>query len=181
MDDTPKATLQGHRCKKCGGHFRRTIITPQPIEQFFADVKAAHCPLCGAGVKSLLMGEGLTLQEDARIRQPGARIELRAANWRLQGEIGQSALAIHDFMTGQAEPVTSHPHDLDDLRRCVLILHHVPEWVARMPEMAAIPGWEKLAPEFKRVMETYLAECPNLDGSAPVASKLFGDLIGRGE
>lgn len=175
-------TLQGHRCKSCGGHFKRTVILPQSVDDFIADMQSTTCPLCGAGVKSLSMGEHLSLIEDSRIRQPGSSERVRAANWVLQGEIGQSALSIHRHMTGADSPGGwPRPRDLDDLRRCILLMHHVPEWRGRIHEMHIHEEWAKLSEAFHDLERSYLDESPDLHGPAPMTARAFANTIGTSE
>jgi ribosomal protein L37E len=174
MKMEPKASLQAMRCRKCGNRSFFTSILPAPVEEAVAVMMKARCAHCGAGVRSLTIGEGRTLEEDRVTRQSWASERLRAANWILQGELGASSKSIHAFMTG-VEDHAGHvaPADLDDMRRCILLMHHVPEWLDRIPSMTSVPQWANIAPIFHIIQETYLGESPNLDGRAPLAARIL--------
>lgn len=169
-----KASLQSVRCRKCGNRTFYTAIMPAPIEEAIAVMMKVKCAHCGAGKRHLTMGENRTMEEDRVTRQSWAPERLRAANWLLQGEVGLSSKSIHAFMTDVGD-YGAHvaPADLDDVRRCVLLMHHVPEWLERIPSMTVLPQWASIAPVFHIIQETYLGESPNLDGRAPLAAQIL--------
>ncbi|MOA35671.1 hypothetical protein D3C78_1571400 [compost metagenome] len=71
-----------------------------------------------------------------------------------------SSKAIWSHMTGTpSEEGYSHPHDPDDLNRCLLLLDLIPEWKPRMSEMAGhSPQWAALASQWEVITETFLGE-----------------------
>lgn len=171
--------LQGLRCRRCRLAFSRTVIMPCAIEHYVQDSLAMTCPRCGAGSSEILLGLGLTMEEDRLRRQPGARLPLRAANWILQGETGLSSEAIHSHMTeDSSSDERPAPRDLDDLRRCILLMQHVPEWMDRIEEMRVHSEWSILAGRFKEACDAYLSESPNLDGPSPRAARILEDCLG---
>ncbi len=178
MPDPRKPSLQGLRCRNCDTSFRRVVMYPIPIEELMDDVHSLQCPHCDANSKAITLGENLSLVEDKRRRQPGGSEAARAANWVLQGETGLSSLAIHAHMTGQKAETMPAPHDLDDLRRCVLLLHHLPEWQSRMGEMTIYPAWEKLGARFMDAFKAYLEDSPNLDSPSPAAGEILEQTVG---
>lgn len=70
------------------------------------------------------------------------------ARWIASGERGTSSETIVAHLYGL--PITgrwgySHPHDPDDLRRCMLLLQASPETFARFQEMRSVsPEWRRL-------------------------------------
>ena len=58
----------------------------------------------------------------------------RAMYWRNNGEVGMSSLTIWCHLMDAKHPEAnkvewnSHPYDVDDFRRCYLLLEAVPEW-----------------------------------------------------
>jgi hypothetical protein len=172
MEQQPK--LQSCRCRKCGKVTRYTVILPMPIDEYVEVMRRIRCVHCGARSRHLTIGEARTMAEDALTRQSWSSERIRAANWILQGEIGLSSLSIHAHMTGDADFAAHQPpRDLDDMRRCILLMHHVPEWLERIPEMRDLPGWDRIAPAFATIQASHLAESPNLDGPAPATARLF--------
>ncbi|HBO7075364.1 TPA: hypothetical protein L6A17_10840 [Pseudomonas aeruginosa] len=52
-----------------------------------------------------------------------------------------------------------HPHDPDDLNRCLLLLDLIPEWKPRMREMAQhSPEWAALASSWEKLANLFLSE-----------------------
>lgn len=171
---TVDTSLQAVRCRKCDKRTFYTIPARQDMIQAAKNMLKVRCGHCGAGVRSLTMGEGRTNEEDRPTRQLWASEEVRAANWLHQGEKGSSALSIHAFMTG-VEEYRKHqaPSDLDDMRRCVLLMQHVPEWLDRIQSMRTLEQWANIAPVFHVIQAAYLEESPNLDGPAPKAARIL--------
>ena len=111
--------------------------------------------------------------------------------WLANGERGTSSERIAEVMTGMAvvNPLlrgfSTHPHDPADLRRCLLLLDLMPEWEARMQEMAASgPEWKALAGAWHTLKWTFLGEAPDewrdrrCTFSAPKTYALMRELIG---
>ena len=162
------------RCGKCQHLFTGEIATGVQVEIMVATMKVLRCPNCGAGWRKLLLGQGRTLAED-RTFEIGDSYEERVRLWPVNGEIGQSAQAIYGFMSGKQRS-KNFPHDAGDFRRCVLLLHRVPEWLPRMPEMAELGGeWATLAPRWSELQAAFINDLgPGLDGKGiPTFGPLF--------
>ena len=111
-----------------------------------------------------------------------------AVRWLANGERGMSSEAIAERMTGV--PVgrppwpdyPRHPRDPDDLRRCRLLLEVVPEWEARLGEMADVsPEWAGLVERWAEVCALMDEEVPDWrttrTGRAPRTYRLMMDLM----
>lgn len=78
-------------------------------------------------------------------------IEARAAEWLRSGKTGTSSKTMHAFFTTGGAYLPSYPSDSDDFGRCMGLLAAVPEWRARLPELAGVDSglcgqvWAKLA------------------------------------
>lgn len=76
----------------------------------------------------------------------------RACEWIVGRDTGLSSKALWAVMMG-VKSDGSYPSDGSDLGRCLRLLEAVPEWEARLPEMASIsPYWKALVehwPELK--------------------------------
>jgi hypothetical protein len=84
-------------------------------------------------------------------------IEQRATTWAANGS-GASAKAIFGVMTGNP-PADGfcYPHDGDDFSRCHKLLALIPEWRARLGEMATIgPEWAALASHWDELDALYV-------------------------
>jgi hypothetical protein len=108
-----------------------------------------------------------------------------AMKWQRSGEHGISSNAIFSKLTGF--PLTGtwgfgHPHDPDDLRRCRLLLDAVPEFAARLGEMAACgPEWAELVAAWPVLCETMDAEIKKYDGAKrPETYRLMRNAIEAG-
>lgn len=85
----------------------------------------------------------------------------RANLWIVRGSTGLSSERIWAHMTGTVTEgrTTNYPHDPDDLNRCLLLLEAVPEWKARMGEMAAHgPVWAALAARWDEIAQCFIDE-----------------------
>lgn len=74
-------------------------------------------------------------------------VEKRAMLWASGGDTGSSSLAIMRVMSGGTpeDGRYSYPLDGGDLGRCLRLLAIIPEWRARLGEMAKIgPQWAAL-------------------------------------
>jgi hypothetical protein len=155
--------------------FRNQIPVHVALEIFVAAMKALRCPECGASSKKIGFEEARTLAEDAEDRVTGSE-RARAEHWLRTGETGLSSETIHAAMTGRSFDGSKMqaPADLDDMRRSILLLHHVPEWRNRMHEMGKVSEeWAKLAPRFLEIEAAFFSDAPNLDrGSARAALML---------
>ncbi len=74
-------------------------------------------------------------------------IEKRALTWASGDDTGVSSKAILKVMTGQTiSDDYCHPHDGQDLARCVRLLDIIPEWRPRINEMKAVSDeWAALS------------------------------------
>lgn len=125
----------------------------------------------------------MALERENQIERPGVSQELR--QWLAIGERGASSESIVSHLTGlpglhQGE----HPHDMDDFRRCRLLLEQVPELAARVHELSAIsPAWAGIAPAWRKICEHMDQEAPdwqNKIGAAGKAGKILRDAIAAG-
>lgn len=104
----------------------------------------------------------------ARAGKPMDGLSAAAQEWLLAGEHGLSACAIFWRLTGTKPPILrgdrgfAHPHDPDDLRRCMLLLEQVPELSGRIGEMrGASRHWDALIPGWETLCGSMAAEIPN--------------------
>lgn len=87
-------------------------------------------------------------------------------NWMSRGERGTSSDTIVESLWKL--PLTgrwgkSHPHDPDDLRRCLLLLQASPETAERFEEMALeSPEWQRLMERWKELEAMFREEIPNI-------------------
>ena len=165
---------QTFRCMQCRVRFEHEMAINVAIEVYMAQVKAMYCPGCLAGPEKIGMGEGRTLEEDLPDRLPNEPLAVRAANWLRFGERGQSADQIHSlFFSGDVlDRTPPYPHDMDDFRRCFLLLGHVPEREADISKMAAVSvTWSALAAAWAEISRLYREEAPNCEGPAPRAAE----------
>jgi hypothetical protein len=136
---------------------------------------ALQCPSCGSS--KLCIGLSLTRQENEALMIEGSSAQ-RAANWLDRGEIGSSSLTIHAVLTNTRSKELAHPQDVSDLRRCVYLMDHVPEWQNLIHRMADIsPQWARLAGSWEMLISTYRDETANGHREAPAAYELLRSLL----
>lgn len=72
----------------------------------------------------------------------GDTIERRALKWALGDDTGISSETLAQFMLGiEARTWIGPPSDAADRGRCIRLLKLIPEWLPRLPELAAAgPG-----------------------------------------
>lgn len=92
--------------------------------------------------------------------------------WLAGYDTGLSSKTLWCFMTGSgygrlAGRGLCAPGDPADFGRCYRLLLLAPEWRARMPEMASVRGWEKLAPAWEELTALFEEERTRKDGNAP--------------
>jgi hypothetical protein len=121
--------------------------------------------------------EAGSLQIAAR-ENPG--LSEAATKWLASGERGISSNTMFTVMTGVDatwDGDRSHPHDPDDLDRCLALLHDVPELRAKLPLMAASsPAWAALIANWEKIEASHLNEVGlgwTKGGSAPETYKLM--------
>lgn len=160
-----KRTPQHVQCLTCE---HRWIAAHLPMEAgaFARLLKGLCCPMCGATT------DDLRLRDANDIPETTVTISQALAAWLASGERGTSSNFMVQHLTGV--PATSrhfnygHPHDGDDLRRCMLLLEAVPELVPLLPKMAtASPAWAALVPhwdELVGILKRELAREPGTCG-----------------
>jgi hypothetical protein len=112
----------------------------------------------------------------------------RAYDWLTGGDVGTSSLTIFAVMTG-ADRVPLHnypsvPLDPADFGRCRRLLERIPEWRARLPEVATrYPDWTALVREWDRLDAMHAEASKRPDGMAREMYHLMKRLIdeGRGD
>ena len=89
-------------------------------------------------------------------------LSLAATNWLANGRRGISSNTMFTVMTGVdalGDCTPSHPHDPDDLDRCLALLHDVPELRAKLPLMAkSSPAWAALIGVWDQLEALHIAE-----------------------
>jgi hypothetical protein len=103
-----------------------------------------------------------------------------ALEWIVGDDTGMSSEAIWAHMVGAPKRHASHPYDPDDLGRCVRLLDKVPEWRARIGEMAPYsPEWAALVGDWPRLETTFALEMRN--GRAPLTYARMQELLYPGD
>jgi len=90
--------------------------------------------------------------------------------WLLGDDTGVSSEAIWRHMMGrrQRDGYFNYPSDPDDFGRCHRLLCLIPEWRARMPEMAKHGKvWAGLVARWEEVTQSYRAEVRSSGGQDP--------------
>lgn len=149
---------RGYRClnKSCDKPFYASTPENCPVDEYVQFAKSLTCPHCSSNRVGL--GISLTPEENQDLIVLGS-IQTRAENWLENGERGLSADTIHKFFSGDKNDHPAHPHDIDDLKRCVYLLQHIPEWQTRMHKMAKLsPVWSRLAPAWNELTDLYASE-----------------------
>ncbi len=81
--------------------------------------------------------------------------------WFLSGDTGRSSIAIVSQMTGiqQSGRGSDYPRDAGDFGRCHRLLEAVPEFRARIEEMAQrSPQWAELVKRWDTLAQLYLTD-----------------------
>lgn len=142
------------RCASCDTLMSQPF-EPMPVMDFYKLMTSLTCSGCGG--KKLLMGQSRTAAEDDGFER-GTTLEERQALWLVNGETGNSAAAIFGRMTGQWES-NHHPHDADDLRRCILLLRRIPEWADQMHLMGSLSReWAGISENWAKLTAAFFAE-----------------------
>lgn len=145
---------------------------PMPVDHFAAlaalekgaVLSADLARLCGctfAWGQPQAVAALLAQRKEAMLARPAGAPELTGLErWLAVGEHGSSALAIvHKLRGHPADDPTAHPHDADDLRRCLLLLREAPELRAELPRMAEVsPAWSALTRAWAELEVTFLKE-----------------------
>lgn len=80
------------------------------------------------------------------------------ADWWLEnGERGASSNTMFQFLSGRdigLKRMYAHPHDVDDFKRCYLLIKTIPEWKSLLNRLAPIsPVWKKLVDNWERLSD----------------------------
>lgn len=110
--------------------------------------------------------------------------EDRATLWIIFGDVGQSSKVIWAVM--KKVPFLSmnnYPRDVSDLTRCMALLEAVPEWKARISEMAQVsPVWQELSEHWDELTVLFMQEggLSKTPKSLPKTYELLDILLRRG-
>jgi hypothetical protein len=87
-------------------------------------------------------------------------IEAKIAHWFATGHVGVSSRTMASFLgLGIRKGDYSHPHDPDDLDRCLQLLEAVPELRPYIANLAALsPEWEALVRRWDEIERSHLDE-----------------------
>lgn len=131
------------------------LYTPMEMGLAAKVMKASRCPMCGSLSKHHKTG---------RIPRPTVLGDWQG--WLTSGDTGTSSETIWHVMTLQAVTRVGLPCDPSDFGRCHRLLEVMPEWRARLPEVASvIPAWTPLVDAWDELTALYLEELPS--GSCP--------------
>lgn len=186
------------------------VIGPIPVSHFAALAKADSKDAVVSTQLARLAGAtfawGSKDAVDALVRKMTAdRLAVKAGapeltglqRWLAVGEQGSSSLAIvaklrpEEFVTQGYVPPTSeraHPHDPDDLRRCLLLLRAAPELRMDLHRMAEVsPQWAALVRAWAELEESFEAEVGpgwadgKVSGEAPRTFDLMEALLAQAD
>jgi hypothetical protein len=87
-------------------------------------------------------------------------LEAKVAHWFASGRVGVSSRTIASFLgLGIPKGDYSHPHDPDDLDRCLQLLEAIPELRENLPRLAALsPEWAALVGRWDEIERSHLDE-----------------------
>lgn len=142
-------------CSRCGTDIPLGYL-PMPLNVTAVVLKAAKCPR-GHHRKFIAMGP-----------MPKPTVEGDAMAWLANGDTGTSSLTIwHTLMhSGKTTKYSDVPYDPDDFGRCYRLLKVMPQWRARLSEVAArYPAWAPLVDAWDELTALYESEAPS--GKAP--------------
>lgn len=108
-------------------------------------------------------------------------LDTRLAEWFASGDTGTSSKAIALWLwRGQTDKTwgPDTPSDAGDLGRCLRLLERIPEWKARMPEMADAGGlWPTFVKHWDEIVRTFMEDCggtiPEGRGAWPDCSRTY--------
>lgn len=110
-------------------------------------------------------------------------VEAVALRWIVGEHVGLSSKSIWAHMMGAGRPEYgwSHPHDPDDLSRCLRLLRTIPEWRDRLPEMRRrSPSWRALIKRWDEIEGSMEAEVGwdwSKARSAPMTYRLMREVL----
>lgn len=100
----------------------------------------------------------------------------RASKWIVSCDTGASSKTIWSVMMGVERSDRSYPHDPGDFGRCYRLLTLIPEWRARLAEMATVSNyWSALVENWEKIERQYLDELAG--NSAPKTYKLMQSIL----
>ena len=138
------------RCDDCDQPFKMHFDAPLPASVAIMRLLNGSCPMCNSD--KIMLGLNLGLSEDRAMRR-GVTLDQRIADWINNGDVGLAARSIVDYMTLGEAPEHA-PTDYDSLRRVALLIDRIPEWADRMTELAAFSNWNKIARDWKNLIQT---------------------------
>ena len=124
--------------------------------------------------------------ERARAMYAGTELGEDAVKWIAVGERGSSSEAVFLKLAGirshgMSGDTTAHPHDIDDLRRCRLLLEQVPELAVRIGNMSGVSReWTALISKWDEICRTMDEEAPGWrdgKGSSPNTNALIRECL----
>lgn len=164
---TAERTPQHVQCLECQHRWVAAYL-PMEVGAFARLVKGMCCPMCAATSDKVAMREA----NDIPAVTSGVNLSEALRRWLGSGERGISSNCIVEHLTGvpalgSRSAFGHHPHDGDDLRRCMLLLEAVPELRSEMPRMASaskewaalVPHWEELIDLLKRELKREPGTC----------------------
>jgi hypothetical protein len=134
-------------CAKCQ-HEWALGFHPIPIDRFVTVAKRSSCPACGG--RRILMG---TLPKPTPVGD--------AMAWLGNGDTGISSLVIWHVLMGMPPDRVDVPHDPDDFGRCHRLLQVMPEWRARLGDVAVrYAEWRPFVDAWPELTALYEQELP---------------------
>ncbi len=80
-------------------------------------------------------------------------------NWLATGRVGLSSKCMAMWLAFDQKTEPNHPHDPDDLNRCLKLLEAAPGLRPLIPKMAEVSeGWALLVPHWDAVEKSHLDE-----------------------
>jgi hypothetical protein len=129
----------------------------------------------------LKVDEGVLNEARARVAVAVSGQTEAAAEWFATGERGSSSDAMFYRLAGVGRASVDAPSDVDDLRRCRLLLEQVPELRSRLPDMADVSDeWSRLVSHWPRLCALMDGETPDwrhCRGAAPKTYKAMKALL----
>lgn len=164
-----------HATKACG---KDAVVAPDVARMAGANLAAGNPKALDLLRKRLEAGA----LQDQQSTTPG--LSAAATRWLACGRRGTSSNTIFTKLTGLDALKGSypdHPHDPDDLDRCLQLLEDVPELRAKLPQMAQqSPVWAALVENWDEIEQSHLDEVGlgwTKGRSAPKTYKLMRQVI----
>lgn len=139
--------------KSCG---KDAVVAPDVARMAGANL-AAGAPAALDALRARLVAGAL---KDQQASTPG--LSPAATRWLACGRRGTSSNTMFQTLTGVdalQDNYPSHPHDPDDLDRCLQLLADVPELRERLSQMSSVsPEWAALIANWRQIEESHLTE-----------------------